>query len=230
MPVMQKVAFAAALGFGAHAALGGWAVISVENPPEALQAGASYRLEYTVRQHGVALLSGLRGTVVIQPGRAGSGSVSASAVPGQGAGRYSATFRVPETDRVVLTVKSGFSGGGWGDLTLLSIPVVAGGRAAAAVAADERGRQLFVAKGCGTCHVNGDVPEFAQANRVVAGVGPELTGRRLEASYIRRRLTDPASLPPIGSGTVRMPNLHLAAAEVDALVALLSGSGTRAGL
>jgi len=227
---MQKVAFAAAVGFGAHSAMGGWAVISVENPPEYLQAGASYRLEYSVRQHGVELLPGLRGTLLIQPGSAGSRSVSAQAEPAQAAGRYSATFRVPETDRVVLTVKSGFSGGGWGDLTLLSIPVVAAGRTSPGVAPDERGRQLFVAKGCGTCHVNGDVPEFAQANRVVTGIGPELTGRRLEADYVRHRLTDPASLPKIGTGNVRMPNLHLATAEVDALVALLSGPGTRAGL
>lgn len=87
-----------------------------------------------------------------------------------------------------------------------------------------------MAKGCGTCHLNGDVPEFAQLNRTLGKIGPELTGRRLEAAYVRQRLTDPASLPRIGTGNIRMPNLKLAATEVDALVALLSGSGARAGL
>lgn len=231
MPVMQRVAFAAAIGFGAHAAVGGWPVVSVENPPEYLEAGASYKLEYTVRQHGVELLQGLQGSVMIEPRGSGSGAAAtATSQPAGSRGRYSATFRVPEADRVSITVKSGFGGDGWGDLTLIAIPVVRAGQARPALAGAERGRQLFVAKGCGTCHVNGDIPEWTQLNRPSGKVGPELTGRRLEAAYLRQRLTDPSSLPKIGTGNIRMPNLNLAAAEVDALVALLSGSSARAGL
>src|SRR5687768_3396538 len=42
---------------------GGWAVVTVENPPERLVVGVPYTLEYSVRQHGVELQSGLRGRV-----------------------------------------------------------------------------------------------------------------------------------------------------------------------
>jgi hypothetical protein len=65
-------------------------------------------------------------------------------------------------------------------------------------------------------------------NRVMDRVAPELTGRRLAAAYVRQRLTDPSSLPQIGDGPVRMPTLGLAPAEVEALVALVSGASERA--
>jgi len=226
---MQRVLLAASLGLGLNSAVGGWAVISVENPPSYLEAGTSYHLDYTVRQHGVTLLNGLKGSVQVQPGSAEpGGGLSAEAIPG-GNGRYAVTVRVPDGDRVTLTIKSGFSAQGWGDLTMIPIPVIRAGAPRPSFSPAERGRHLFVAKGCGSCHVNGDVPEYAQVNRVVEKIGPELTGRRLEAAYVRQRLTNPASLPAIGDGGVRMPNLGLGAGEVDALVALLTGPTERAG-
>jgi hypothetical protein len=100
--------------------------------------------------------------------------------------------------------------------------VIRAGQPIPTLAAVDRGRSLFVAKGCGTCHLNGDVPEFAREDRSYK-IGPELTGRRLEAGYVRQRLTNPSSLPPIGTGDLRMPNLGLAPAEVEALVTLLAG-------
>src|SRR4030095_11084624 len=42
---------------------GGWAVVTVENPPENLVVGGTYTLEYSVRQHGQTLLDGLSGRV-----------------------------------------------------------------------------------------------------------------------------------------------------------------------
>ena len=227
MLLLKQAVLVAIAGVGGYAALGGWAVISVQDLPEYLEAGTTYRIEYTVRQHGITLLNGLQGTVVMQP-EGSQPALTAVMQPGAGSGRYVGTIRVPEADRVTLTIKSGFSGGGWADLTLLSIPVIRAGRSFPSLTPAERGRQLFVAKGCGTCHVNRDVAEFAAVNRVT-GVGPELTGRRLEATYVRQRLTNPSSLPPIGTGQVRMPNLGLSPAEVDALVALVSGSSDRAG-
>ncbi len=222
----QKLMLAAVLGLGVHSAAGGWAVITIANPPESLEAGQTYRLEYSVRQHGRDLLTGLKGSVDIQ---AMDGSrTSSPTTAGAKAGTYSATFKVPDADRVNLKIISGFSGGGWGDLTVSSIPVVRSGRDQPTFTMAERGRKLFVAKGCGACHVNGDVPEYAQANRVLEKVGPELTGRKLEASYVRQRLINPSSLPAIGDAIVRMPNLELASNEVDALVAMLSGGVQRA--
>jgi mono/diheme cytochrome c family protein len=102
------------------------------------------------------------------------------------------------------------------------VPVLPPGASAPKLSAAGRGHRLFIAKGCGTCHVNDDVPEWAEWNEG-GKVGPDLTGRRLEAQYVRQRLTDPSSLPAIGPGNVRMPNLGLAETEVAALVALLSG-------
>jgi mono/diheme cytochrome c family protein len=225
---MSKLALAACAGLCAHWAVGGWAVISVENPPGYLEAGSSYKIEYTVRQHGQTLLTGLNGTVQLQSATDLAGASTARAQAGSAPGRYTATFRVPDADSVMLSIKSGFSGGGWGDLTLMPIPVIRPGQAKPTFTLAEQGHRLFVAKGCGSCHVNGDVPEYAAANRVI-GVGPELTGRRLEAAYVRQRLTHPSSLPKIGDSPVRMPELGLASAEVDALVALVTGSSERAG-
>lgn len=229
MSVPHNLVLASVAGLTWYAAAGGWAVITVVNPPDVLQAGATYRIEYVVRQHGVTLLQGLRGTVMMQPGgsSADASSLSVSSEPGQAAGHYVATLRVPDTDRLNLSIRSGFSGNGWGDLSLMSIPVVRPGKALPTVAESERGHRLFVAKGCGTCHVNGDVPEFATMNRVVAA-GPELTGRRLEAAYVRQRLTNPSSLPKLGDSPVRMPDLALSEGEVNALVAFISGGSERA--
>ncbi|MFN8646225.1 MAG: cytochrome c [Gemmatimonadales bacterium] len=225
MLVIGKWAALAALGYGAARVVGGWAVVSVENPPEVLRAGATYRLEFTVRQHGVTLLDGLNPHVVVAD--ASGGGTRVAAHPAGAKGRYVASFTVPSVARVVLTVASGFGRGRQTELTLLPIRVAGAREAAAAVAPAERGRHLFVAKGCASCHLNGDIEEFGRTNESY-GFGPELTGRTLEAAYVRRRVTDPASLPPIGSGTLRMPPQDLAAADVDALVAFLSRPRERA--
>ena len=229
MLAIHRLLLAASTGLAFNSSVGGWAVITIENPPEYLEAGTSYRLEYTVRQHGVTLLGGLQGTVVIQP--AGSGATESTTFPataGDSKGRYVATLRVPETDQMALTVQSGFSGSGFGDLRIIPIPVVRRGATGPSFTPQAWGHRLFVAKGCGRCHINGDVPEFAQWNRVLSDIGPELTGRRLEAAYVRQRLTNPSSLPKIGDAPVRMPDLGLAPGEVNALVALLSEPQQRA--
>lgn len=224
MTMWPRLVLLAGVGAGVHATVGGWATVSITDPPAYLEAGKTYRLEYMVRQHGKEPLGGLSGKVELRPmGVApAAGAITVSAVPGSRKGSYVATFRVPEGERLSLKIQSGFSGGGWGDLTVSGIPIVGQRGRAPSLTPAERGRQLFVMKGCGSCHVNGDVPEYAEANRVLEGVAPELTGRQLEAAYVRQRLTNPSSLPAIGSGPVRMPNLELTPAEVDALVAMLT--------
>lgn len=224
MALTYKLLLAAGLGLGAKVAVGGWAVVTIVNPPPYFEAGTTYQLEYMVRQHGRDALGGLQGTVQIQPtGTAPAGLITVSAVPGNRKGSYLATFRVPDGERLNLKIQSGFSGGGWGDLTVTGIPIARAAQPKPAMTPAERGRQLFVMKGCGACHVNLGIPEYGEQNRVLTGVAPELTGRQLEATYVRQRLTNPSSLPQIGDGPVRMPNLELAPAEVDALVAMLTG-------
>lgn len=222
------LALAAGLGLaGAGAgAMGGWAVITVENPPEALEAGATYQLEYTVRQHGEEPLSDLRGTLRIQP--AGGRLIEVAATPAGQPGRYRATFTVPAARTVDLTVASGFGPKGYSELALVPIAVTRRGEPRPALATADRARALFVAKGCGTCHLNGDVPEWAARNRPSHNFAPDLTGRVLEAGYVRQRLTNPRSLPAIGNGQLRMPQLNLAQAEVEALVQFLGSRDERA--
>jgi hypothetical protein len=220
-----KMAAAAALVFGAGSVLGGWAVTTVENPPASLQSGASYRMEFTVRQHGLNMLTGLHPLVRLFDAAGGKSTEAIAEVAATGTGRdgrYAATIQVPKADSVRLVIATGFGRGRQTELTLMPVPVLRFGASARAFSAAEQGRRLFIAKGCGTCHVNGDVPEWAEWNEG-GKIGPELTGRRLDAQYVRQRLTDPNSLPAIGTGNVRMPNLGLAEPEVVALVALLAG-------
>lgn len=209
-----------ALTLGATGAMGGWAVVTVENPPTALPAAAPYSLHFTIRQHGREPLDDLSPTVRllaagVQP--VASPEVIAARPDGRRGG-YVATLVAPASGTLRVTIASGFGQGRRAELALLPIPVRAGPVAAPA----PTGEALFVAKGCGTCHLNGDLPPGAAANQSFE-VGPELTGRQLEAGYVRQRLTDPGSLPAIGQTMVRMPDLGLAPAEVDALVSYLSG-------
>lgn len=103
---------------------------------------------------------------------------------------------------------------------MLPIAAIAPGIALAALSDSERGRRLFVAKGCVSCHLH----------RAVAGsgtfaVGPELTERPLEREYLARYLADPSISPSNRSrGDGAMPDLDLDQAEIGALVAFLGGN------
>ena len=77
-------------------AFGGWAVVTVENPPERLVVGVPYALEYSVRQHGMTLLDGLRGQVEAK-GANGSSTVDARA--GTSSGRDATAPRTMRASR-----------------------------------------------------------------------------------------------------------------------------------
>ena len=81
----------------------------------------------------------------------------------------------------------------------------------------ERGRRLFAAQGCVTCHVHRAVEITGQ----MSTVGPELTDRRLPAEYLARFLANP-SIKPETPGKMRMPNLDLREKEITPLVAFLT--------
>ena len=195
-------------------AVGGWAVVTVEDLPDHAVAGRPVQLEFTVRQHGVEPVTGLEPQVEVR----GRGSpMRAVAAPAGAAGRYRATLTLPEPGDWTLTVHSGF---GKSRVTLLPIAALAPGTAPAALSDSERGRRLFVAKGCVSCHLH----------RAVAGsgtyeVGPELTERPLAPDYLARFLADPSvSSSNRGRGDGAMPNLGLDQAEISALVAFLGGN------
>jgi len=206
---MSQVALLITL-FALH--LGGWAVITVEDLPDQVVVGQPVTLTFAVRQHGHTLISGLNARV---EAKSGGQTVRAAAAPVTGPGRYAATLTLPNAGAWTITMYSGF---GSSNLTLMPVPAVNAGRAAAEPAAADRGKRLFVAKGCLTCHLHDEVPASG-----VVQVGPDLSGRRFAADYLRRFLADPSIATTRGPGGPGMPNLNLAPREIAALAAFING-------
>lgn len=192
--------------------VGGWAVITVEDLPDQVTVGQPVTLGFTVRQHGRTLLSNLNGRVVAE---AGGERVSATAQPGATPGSYRATLTLPHSGAWSITINSGFMNS---SVSLVPLAAVEAGRAAPAMAAAERGRRLFVAKGCLTCHVHPEIPGSG-----VIKVGPDLTGRRFTGDYLQRFLADPNIATTRGPNGFEMPNLDLAPREIAALAAFING-------
>ena len=182
---------------------GGWAVITVDDLPDAIQAGKPVELSFMVRQHGISPLENLRPSITANFGRLeATGTIRPAGKPG----RYAAAFTIPSAGDWVITIRSGF---GKSDATLLPIPVVAHGESSTRAVSDaDRGRRLFVAKGCVTCHEQIEV-------------GPRLDGKRFDATYISRFLANPPAKPSL-PGRSPMPNLGLEAREIASLVAYLN--------
>jgi cytochrome c2 len=190
---------------------GGWAVTTVEDLPDYGVVRQPLNLTFTVRQHGVTKLSNLEPRV---EARAGGVTAAAVAEPGKEAGQYTARLVLPQAGEWTITIHSGFMGS---RVTLVPLQAIdAGAQAPVALSAADRGRRLFVAKGCVTCHLHRDV-----SGSGVVAVGPELTNRRLAPEYLQRFLADPSM---IGSAN-RMPNLNLKSAEIASLIAFLNPTG-----
>jgi len=213
--LLRAIPLAAILGVAA----GGWAVVTLDDLPDAVVAGKPVTLTFTVRQHGHTPLDNLRPS--IEAVMAGGGeTLRADAVPAGGKGRYRSTLTLPDTGEWRVTINSG-----WGQsrINLEPIASLPAGKSAPAYAQAERGRRLFVAKGCVECHLHGDV-----AGSGVVAVGPELTALRLPADFLEKFLADPAILPPAQQINGGMPNLDLKPAEIAALVSFINGEGTTA--
>jgi mono/diheme cytochrome c family protein len=201
------------------AAYGGWASITLESLPDHLVAGQPVELTYTVRQHGFEPMRGLNGRIEARSGTLSLNVASQAAGPGQ----YTATLTVPEPGEWTITIFSGFYAKSF--TTLMPIRAIAAGAAAPAPrAAADRGRRLFVAKGCITCHTH------RQVQPALVDVGPELSQRRFEADYLSRFLADPARELARRNSGKEMPNLHLKAQEIELLVAFLNGGSNVSGL
>lgn len=196
--------------------LGGWATITVEDLPEHLVSGQPTTLTFTVRQHGIRLLDGVKPS--LEATTVGGAVVRSAASPAGGSGRYAATFTLPAPGEWTIEIESGW---GTSRSTLEPIPVIApGARAPQPFAAAVRGRQLFVAKGCATCHLYRGVSDGSLA------VGPELTERRFSSSYLARFLADPmGTLGDRRTSKAEMPTLNLSTAEIASLSAFLQGTG-----
>jgi mono/diheme cytochrome c family protein len=195
--------------------LGGWAVVTVDDLPDYAVAGQPVTLSFVVRQHGMTPLAGLQPSVEATLGNA---NVLVSAIADTGAGRYVAKVNLPRPGDWMVTIHSGFNGS---RTTLPPFRTVSAGMSAPRVLSDvERGRRLFIAKGCFTCHVNSEVTSTPSVR-----VGPDLTGRRYPAEQLAKFLAHPESLQLTQlprTGPFRMPNLGLKEREIASLVAMIN--------
>ena len=204
---------------------GGWAVVSVSKIPDAWIVGKPLQLSWQVRGHGVSPIAGLKPTV---EARSGSHRVTGSTweFSEDGERGYRGTITFPERGEWQLTIHSGF---GRSRAVLIpwqvvdSVTPVRGtveshleARGMPPFSDAERGRRMFVAKGCVTCHVHDAVPIRGE----LGDFGPDLTGRRFAPEYLARFLADPSIKPPTNGR--RMPNLGLREKDIATLVAFIN--------
>lgn len=194
---------AAALTFG------GWAVTTAEDVPEYVVAGRPFPLTWSVRQHGNRLTSRLNGAVSSTLGshRANVGAVE------QGEGLYRAMVTLPAPGTWDVQINSGFMESG------VNFPlrvIAANAPPPAPMSSYDRGAQLYLAKGCASCHTH-------QLTKNVASMrnGPDLSEPKFTGAYLTRFLANPA-IKADWRSDIRMPNLGLKPAEIGALVAFLN--------
>jgi len=225
--VMRRITGVLAAGIvlvAAAPAVGGWAVISVKDVPDLLVVGQPTTLAFTVLQHGETPMTGLEPTVTLKRRDAGllRGRQRFTAVAGHERGSYVATVTPDEPGEFMITIDAE-----WHEarITLLPVQAVARGESARApvVSAADRGRVLFVAKGCVTCHEKRD--DAVVQERHQTSVGPDLTGRGFAADWLATKLADPARNRVRFSEWAVMPDLDLGESEIAALVAYVNGGG-----
>jgi len=213
----------------AYSAYGGWAVVKVNKIPDAWVVGKPLILSWEVRQHGIRRMGAEDNMIPTLEARSGSRVVSgtAAAYSEEGWKGFRGTIVFPATGDWQVTINSGFGGA---RAVLVPWRVVDSVRTIRGTVEEhlatlgiprfsevERGRRLFAAQGCVTCHVHRAVEITGQ----MSAVGPELTDRRLPAEYLARFLANP-SIKPETPGKMRMPNLDLREKEITPLVAFLT--------
>jgi mono/diheme cytochrome c family protein len=82
----------------------------------------------------------------------------------------------------------------------------------------ELGAQLFVAKGCITCHTNAKVPNSYDYLTINPEGATNLTNFSASPEILRIRLKDPSA----AKSNTQMPNLGLSDAEIEALIAFIN--------
>lgn len=213
------------LSAAGYASVGGWAVVSVSKIPDAWIVGKPLQLSWQARQHGLTPIAGLKPTIEAQ---SGSQRVKGSTweFSEDGERGYRGTISFPRPGDWQVTIHSGF---GRSRAVLVPWRVVDSvtpvrGTVESHLATMrippfsdvERGRRMFAALGCVTCHVHSAVPVTGE----VSDVGPNLTDRRFAPDYLARFLADP-SIKPSTNGK-RMPNLALREKDIAPLIAFIN--------
>jgi len=81
----------------------------------------------------------------------------------------------------------------------------------------ELGRQLFLAKGCITCHNNSKATRSSEYWTIEMGA-PNLSNFSASPEALRLRLKDPTQV----KSDTKMPNLELSESEIEALIAFIN--------
>ena len=131
---------------------GGWVVITVADLPDYVTVGRSLTLRYAVRQHGVDLRSNLPGRL---EARLGKSMVGAAAEPAGEPGFYVAALTLPHAGEWAVDIDSGF--GGPFSSSRISLTALDPWMPANPTTDLERGKRLFAAKGCVTCHARSGI-------------------------------------------------------------------------
>lgn len=219
---LMLVAGATSLLTAASALRGGWAVLTVHELPESLVAGETASLTFSMRQHGIEMLRGRSPSLQLRSGGLLGGRQRVVAERTDRPGVYRATFTVPETESLRLRVDGDFNG--W---TVDLLPVAVRGSGAARPASNDasvlqdRGRALFVAKGCIGCHVKQDDPALSDYQKMHEA--PELTGRGYPTDWLVQKITNPASVRD-GQRVAgfAMPRLEVSVAEAQAIAGYIN--------
>ena len=184
---------------------GGWSIITLREFPDSAIEGRPLNLTFTVRQHGVTLLTGLQ--PVVHAG-AGSTDLKAAAKATKNPGEYSASIVLPSAGTWTVRIDGGFNPEDktrvYNSVTMPPLVVNRADTPGTPMSHETRGSRLFVSKGCVGCHA--------------AGSDNDVTKKKLAGDYLRRFLADPSIR------TVDMPNLALSDNEIGALVAFLTPS------
>jgi len=206
------IAGVASLVLAATLHAGGWAIVTVRDLPEYAVAGKPFQLAFMVRGHGIEPLDGLEPKITATS--AGS-VVKASAVATKKTGEYAATLALPRAGTWRIQIAGTID-----DLTLPGLTVIAPASSPPPPLSQAAfGRRLFVAKGCIGCHTNREVE-----TEILAGIGPDLTGKRFPEAYLKSLLADPKSAfaSPRTDSNWEMPNLGLTKSEIAALTAFMN--------
>jgi len=194
---------------------GGWAIVTVNDLPEYVVSGKPVVLTFTVRQHGMTLLNGLKPSV--RATSSGRSDARVSATPTGKTGEYSAIVTLPNAGAWTIQIDSGFNAN---ETRLLPVRVIdAGSASPAPLSPAARGERLFVAKGCIGCHRHEEV-----AAQTLVSVGPDLTGRRFPPEHLTKFLADPSQALKRSARLEygEMPKLDLKAPEIAALVSFIN--------
>lgn len=121
---------------------GGWTVVVLDQPPEGVRAGQEFQVGFTVLQHGVKPIGGLKPRIDMAEAASGQ-RISVTARPEGDLGHYVANLTLPTDGTWTWTIET------FGPLMTLSPIVVASAASAAEPAAITSGITLGIAQGLG---------------------------------------------------------------------------------